>query len=462
MVKNMFKDYEIKNYQNEEVLIIYLDMNTEFAKLNSKSKTTINKEVNNYIKDNKINFKGKKIILMAGSLLIGTFLYTTPLLKNNNQISNYNYTTNIVSMKENIDIKIDEAKEEIQEKETIADKSENPNSNKNNNSSTTKNPTISKPSNKIPNQNSPTTKPTTKPTVKPTTPTTSNNNSSKEDTTTSTENTKNEETIKTPSFKMPVTIRRSNGTVLTLELEDYIVGVVSAEMPASFHSEALKAQAVAARTYALKAIKEGKTLTDTVSTQVYQDNAQLKAKWGSSYNTYYSKVKNAVMATEGLIMKYNGSIINAYYHSTSNGYTEDSTAVFGSYPYLKSVESPVDKNVSSYLKTIAMSYEDISSKLGIPVTSLSNIKIEKNNSNRVDKIIIDEYIYGGVEFRTKLGLRSTDFELNLSESNISITTRGYGHGVGMSQYGAHEYAKAGMSYQNILKHYYTGITIEKY
>lgn len=450
----MFKDYEIKNYQNEEVLIIYLDMNTEFAKLNSKSKTTINKEVNDYIKDNKINFKGKKIILMAGSLLIGTFLYTAPLLKNNNQTSNYNYTTNIVNMKENIDIKIHEAKEEIQEKETITDKNENTNSNKNNNASITKKPAIFKPSNKAPTQNNTTTKPTT--------PTTSNNNSSKEDTTTSTENTKNEEAIKTPAFKMPVTIRRSNGTVLTLELEEYIIGVVSAEMPASFHSEALKAQAVAARTYALKAIKEGKTLTDTVSTQVYQDNAQLKAKWGSSYNTYYSKVKNAVMATEGLIMKYNDSIINAYYHSTSNGYTEDSTAVFGSYPYLKSVESPVDKNVSNYLKTIAMSYEDISNKLRIPVTSLSNIKIEKNNSNRVDKIIIDEYIYGGVEFRTKLGLRSTDFELNLNESNISITTRGYGHGVGMSQYGAHEYAKTGMSYQNILKHYYTGITIEKY
>lgn len=459
MVKNMFKDYEIKNYQNEEVLIIYLDMNTEFAKLNSKSKTTVNKEVNDYIKDKKINFKGKKIILMAGSLLIGTFLYTAPLLKNNNQAYNYNYTTNIVSMKEDIDIKTDETKEEeIQEKETITNKNENTNSSKNNDASTTKNPTISKPSNKTPAQNNT----TTKPTVKPTTPTTSNNNSSKEDVATSTDNSKNEENIKTPTFKMPVTIKRSNGTVLTLEFEDYIIGVVSAEMPASFHSEALKAQAVAARTYALKAIKEGKTLTDTVSTQVYQDNTQLKAKWGSSYNTYYNKVKNAVMATEGLIMKYNGSIINAYYYSTSNGYTEDSTAVFGSYPYLKSVESPVDKNVSSYLKTIAMSYEDISNKLGIPVTSLSNIKIEKNNSNRVDKIIIDNHIYGGVEFRTKLGLRSTDFELNLNESNISITTRGYGHGVGMSQYGAHEYAKTGMSYQNILKHYYTGITIEKY
>lgn len=458
MVKYMFKDYEIKNYQNEEVLIIYLDMNTEFAKLNSKSKTTINKEVNDYIKDKKINFKGKKIILMAGSLLIGTFLYAAPLLKNNNPNTDYNYTTNIVSMKEKININDNSTnindeveKEQIEEKQTIPDKNNNASSN-NSSGSNTKKPNTSKPINKTPTSNNSTTKPTT--------PNTSNNNSSNGSTSTETSN--NEETIKTPTFKSPVAIKRSNGSVVILELEDYIIGVVSAEMPASFHSEALKAQVVAARTYALKAIKDGKVLTDTVSTQAYQDNNQLKAKWGSSYNTYYEKVKNAVMATEGLVMKYNDSLINAYYHSTSNGYTEDSTAVFGSYPYLKSVESPVDKNVSSYLKTIAMSYEEISNKLGVPITSLSNIKIEHNSSNRVDKIIIDGNVYGGVEFRTKLGLRSTDFELNLNTSNISITTRGYGHGVGMSQYGAHEYAKTGMSYQNILKHYYTGITIEKY
>lgn len=451
----MFKNYEIKNYQNEEVLIIYLDMNTEFAKLNSKSKTTINKEVNDYIKNNKINFKGKKIILMAGSLLIGTLLYTTPLLKNNTPIPNYNYSTNIISMKESIDIKDNNiSTDKIENKEQIKDEKINQTQTKATESNKKTNNSINTSSNNS------ITKPNSKPSLN-----ISNNNStptSKNEITKPLETPKNEEIEKKPTLKMPVTIKRSNGSVVTLELEEYIIGVVSAEMPASFHSEALKAQAVAARTYALKAIKEGKTLTDTVATQVYQDNRELKAKWGSSYNTYYNKVKNAVLATEGLIMKYNGTIINAFYHSTSNGYTEDSTAVFGSYPYLISVESPVDKNVNSYLKTIAITYEDISSKLGIPVTSVSNIKIEKNNSNRVNKIIIDDHIYGGVEFRTKLGLRSTDFDINLNSSNISITTRGYGHGVGMSQYGAHEYAKTGMSYQNILKHYYTGITIEKY
>ena len=109
-----------------------------------------------------------------------------------------------------------------------------------------------------------------------------------------------------------------------------------------------------------------------------------------------------------------------------------------------------------------MSYETISNKLKVPITSLSNIKIERNNSNHVSKIIIDNNTYDGVKFRTILGLRSTDFDITLNENNVIITTRGYGHGVGMSQYGAHEYAKLGWNYSKILKHYYTGITIKKY
>lgn len=456
----MFKNYEIQKIKNEEVLIIYIDMNTEFAKLNFKNKTTINKEINNYIKDNKIKFNGKKIILMAGSLLIGTLLYTSPILKPAETPINYQYKTNIVSLNESINLdqkentiessKVEEVKSAKEENKQTTKENTVKTSPKENNSSTS--------SKKISTNN-------TKPNISNQTPSTSNTNTPKtpaSPTIPQNETSSKEEAKKPIENKQMVTIKRSNGTTVTLELEEYIIGVVSAEMPASFHTEALKAQAVAARTYALKAIKEGKTLTDTVSTQVYQDNKELQAKWGSSYNTYYNKIKNAVLSTEGLIMIYKGSIINAYYHSTSNGYTEDSTAVFGAYPYLKSVASPVDTKVSSYLKTIAMSYENISNKLGIPVTNLSTISITKNNSNRVDKIIIDNNVYGGVEFRTKLGLRSTDFDINLNENNISITTRGYGHGVGMSQYGAHEYAKTGMTYQNILKHYYTGINITKY
>ena len=259
-----------------------------------------------------------------------------------------------------------------------------------------------------------------------------------------------------------IQVKRSNGSILNIELEEYLIGVVAAEMPASFNTEALKAGAITARTYALKAKENGTILTDTTSTQVYKDNNQLKNLWGSSYNTYYNKVKNAVDATKGLVMYYNNTLINAYYHSTSNGQTEDSKAVFGEFPYLKPVDSSLDKNVSSYLRTISMSYEEISKKLGIPVTPLSTIKITRNTSNRINTIIIDNNIYDGVKFRMTLGLRSTDFDLNLEENKINITTRGFGHGVGMSQYGANEYAKIGWNYSKILTHYYTGITIKKY
>lgn len=431
----MFNNFSLKKEGNEEILYLYLDLNAEFGSIKKKPKTTINKEVNKYIKKNKINFKGGKVVLMLGSLVVGCLLYNAPLNKKELPNTNYNYTVEILNnnlptineespIEEPIKIEVDKEPSKIEA--TIKKPTTSSNTNKNNNTN------VSKPNNTPTSPSSTPSKPVEE--VKP--------------------------PVTAPA-KQLVTIYRQNGSILNIELEEYLVGVVAAEMPASFHIEALKAQAIAARTYALKAIENGTRLTDTVSTQVYKDNNELKKTWGSSFNTYYNKVKSAVDATSGLVMTYNNSLINAYYHSTSNGYTEDSTAVFGSYPYLKSVESPVDKNVSSYLRTMTMTYEDLSNKLGIPITSLSSINIERNNSERVDKIIIDNHIYGGVEFRTKLSLRSTDFDITLNEGSVTITTRGFGHGVGMSQYGANEYAKNGLNYEKILKHYYTGITIKK-
>lgn len=440
MVIKMFNNFSIKKEGKEEILYLYLDLNTEFGSIKNEPKTTINKEVKNYIKKNKINFKGSKVVLMLGSIMVGCLLYNAPLNKKELPNPNYNYTVEILSsnlptineeapIEEPIKIEVDKTTTKV---ETTTNNSTTANINKNKpaNTNTTN---INKPN----NASSSATPATPSKPVEETKP-----------------------PVTTPA-KQLVTIYRSNGSILNIELEEYLIGVVAPEMPASFHIEALKAQAIAARTYALKAIENGTKLTDTVSTQVYKDNNELKKTWGSSFNTYYNKVKSAVDATSGLVMTYNNTLINAYYHSTSNGYTEDSTTVFGSYPYLKSVESAVDKNVPSYLRTITMAYEDISNKLGVPVTSLSSINIERNNSERVDKIIIDNHIYGGVEFRTKLGLRSTDFDITLNENNITITTRGFGHGVGMSQYGANEYAKIGLNYEKILKHYYTGITIKK-
>lgn len=447
MVKIMINAYEIRKIEGEEVLYLFLDYSVEFAKLGkTNKKITLDKEINTFIKDKKIKFRGNKVILMAAGLVLGACLLKAPNIQDYPP-TNYSYTTNIITLNDNFEELKNDNKPVIEVKQEDLKKEET------NNTVNTTNNKKATSSNKTNTNNS----------------TNKNNNSSNNISTPTIPAVKEPEKAvdnkPTPppipeENKQMVSIKRSNGSIVSLELEEYIIGVVGAEMPASFNLEALKAQAVAARTYALKAIQNGIQLTDTVSTQVYKDNNQLKSMWGNSFNTYYNKIKTAVNSTKGLAMYYNSSLINAYYHSTSNGYTEDSSFVFGEAPYLKSVESLVDQNVSSYLRTITLTYEEISNRLNIPVTMLSTITIEKNNSNRIKTITIDNNSYSGVQFRTALGLRSADFDIVLNQDNISITTRGYGHGVGMSQYGAQEYAKLGWNYTQILKHYYTGIVIK--
>ena len=259
-----------------------------------------------------------------------------------------------------------------------------------------------------------------------------------------------------------VTIYRNNGTIIHLPLEEYLIGVVGAEMPASFPIEALKAQAVVARTYALKKIQEAKKLTDTVSTQSYKDNNELKSLWASSYETYYQKVKMAVEATKGLVLYYQEGLIDAVYHSTSNGKTEDSVYVWGSeIPYLKSVDSSWDKTSSSYFKQISKDFFVVLQLLGVKEEGANIEVLSKDISGRVLKVKVGSKTFSGVEFRSLLGLRSTDFDLSIENNKLVITTRGYGHGVGMSQYGASGMAKEGYQYDEILKHYYTGISIHE-
>ena len=260
-----------------------------------------------------------------------------------------------------------------------------------------------------------------------------------------------------------VKLRLTTGEVIDITLEDYVVGVVGAEMPASFHTEALKAQAITARTYALRKTASGAILSATISDQVYNTETQLRQKWGASFDTYYNKIRNAVIATKGECLMYNGSYIEALYFSTSNGRTEDAVNVWGnSIPYLKSVESPWDVGVSGYSQTKTIPMSEISSKLGVNLTSISQISINsKTEGNRVKSITICGKEYTGVQIRQLLGLRSADFDISESGGSIAFTTRGYGHGVGMSQYGADRMAKAGYSYAQILKHYYAGVSIVK-
>lgn len=258
-----------------------------------------------------------------------------------------------------------------------------------------------------------------------------------------------------------ISLKLSSGNVISIDLEEYLVGVVASEMPASFNIEALKAQAVAARTYALKKTSTGATLSATISDQVYKTNDQLKALWGNSYNTYYNKVANAINSTKGKYLTYNGKYIDALYFSISNGKTEDPKFVWGSsYPYLKSVESP-DKNLKSTSYTTTLSLNSFNQKLGTSVTDNSQINIiDRTSGDRINNIKIGNKTFTGVKVRSLLGLRSADFSINISGGTVTITTKGYGHGCGMSQYGANEMAKQGKDYIYILNYYYSNVEIK--
>ena len=246
--------------------------------------------------------------------------------------------------------------------------------------------------------------------------------------------------------------------LLTVELEDYIIGVVAGEMPASFSEEALKAQAIASRTYLINHLQSNNSISNTTDDQVYLTKEEMKEKWGGNYDKYYNRIKEAVTTTKGLIMYYNNEPIKAYYFSTSNGYTASSISVFNEQrDYLNSVESPFDQDNSN---TIEISKKDFCNKLDILCNQISITNIIKDNSNRVSKITINNKEFKGTQVRKLLSLRSTDFTFNIKETTIEIITKGYGHGVGMSQYGANNMAKIGYTYEEILKYYYQDIKID--
>lgn len=414
MVINMFDSYIVKN----ETLYIDLNINYDFGNFKN-TKTNFKKELKKFLNSLKINFN--KIVLTCSGIIIGSIILTN---------NNFN---NEVSMKyvPNIDTSIPYIAHYDNEEKTddniivnndVNETTKNVNSSQN----------ISKNVEKSVNIEH-----------------TNVDNAS-------TNNTTN-------SSVSEITVYRSNGSVINLNMTDYLIGVVSSEMPASFNLEALKAQSVLARTYALKTKQTGKKLTDTVNTQSYIDIDQMKNKWGNSFNTYYNKIKNAVENTNGEYLSYNGNYIEALYHSTNNGKTESSLDVFGNYyPYLISVSSEYDKNASSYLRTINMPLDTISNKLGLSLNNDSVINIlSYTDGGNIKEININGNNFSGKKVRELLGLRSADFDISISDNNANITTRGYGHGVGMSQYGANGMANAGYGYKDILSHYYPGTTLTK-
>lgn len=262
--------------------------------------------------------------------------------------------------------------------------------------------------------------------------------------------------------------RLSTDKVEEVPLEEYIVGVLAGEMPIDFELEALKAQAVASRSYVLKRMEYNKDneydVVDSVLNQVYLDDDYLKETWGNNYTIKINKLRTAVNETYNEYMEYDGEIIDALFFSTSNGYTEDSHLVFNlELPYLKSVESSWDQEVSSaFSSKYTYSLQEFYEKLGLEYKDKLEVEIlEKSSTNRVLKLKINGQEFEGTTLYNKLGLRSTDFEITQVGSNVVFDMKGYGHGVGMSQYGALGMAKQGYTYDEILKHYYTGVTIKK-
>ena len=418
-----------KHKYDNGVLYLYFDYSYEFGKFNIK-KTSRNyiDIIIDYI--NKINYKGNKVVVMVGSIIVVTLL-----LSGNKITKIYDPVESNNTINEEISYNQDSFDYAIEKNDESSNIDEN-----------------------ISNEDIPSTD-------RDTTNVNQSNEKSINIEKTHEEVNSNDDTkdlnnnIEEPS-KNYITIIYNN-TALSIDFEDYIIGVVAAEMPASFNIEALKAQSVIARTYALNLINNGRTLTSDNSTQNYIDINSMKSKWGNDFDKYYNKIKDAVNETKGITIKYNQELIDCVYHSTNNGYTEDSINVWGNdIPYLKSVESPWDKNASSYLRTISISLEDFNLKLKTNISSDNQISIlSRNSSNRVDSIMIGDKVFSGKDFRTILGLRSTDFDISITDNLVNITTRGYGHGVGMSQYGANGMALDGYNYKQILSYYYRGVTI---
>ncbi|WP_435167175.1 stage II sporulation protein D [Paenibacillus glycanilyticus] len=291
------------------------------------------------------------------------------------------------------------------------------------------------------------------------------------------------------SSEKPTTAAGSKETYITVyltkeqrtervTLETYVRGVVAGEMPADFSLEALKAQAIAARTYIVRRLElndrsgmpatgaaSRADVTDTIDHQIYISLDKLKELWPQDeQESRMAKLNKAVSDTRGEVITYEGEPIQAVFFSTSNGYTENSEQYFQEeLPYLRSVASPWDKQLSPrYQETVKLRLSDFYARLGLAGKKKPVIRVlDKTAGNRIADIRIDGKTYTGREVREKLGLASSEFTWKLDGDEIEITTFGYGHGVGMSQWGANGMAEEGKSAEQIVTYYYTGTKVEQ-
>ncbi|SCJ28128.1 H-34 [uncultured Clostridium sp.] len=280
-----------------------------------------------------------------------------------------------------------------------------------------------------------------------------------------------------PTLKVYNTESKS---LMELDLEEYICGVVAAEMPASFEIEALKAQAVAARTFVCRHLpafggqsagcpQGADACTNYAHCQAYISPEKRQSNWGAQAQANEEKIRSAVEQTRGQVATYNGELIQAFFHSTSGGMTEDCALVFTQdLPYLKAVESAGEEGAPHYQRSVTLSAQAFAQKVNaaLPKAGLKADALQeqvdasnRSGSGRVLQLRLGGATMSGTTFRSLLGLDSTNFEISFSGDQVTILTHGYGHGVGMSQVGADAMAKNGSDYREILLHYYTGIAI---
>lgn len=282
--------------------------------------------------------------------------------------------------------------------------------------------------------------------------------------------------------KIKVFVTKEN-KIKEMYLEEYVRGVISAEMPVSFDIEALKSQAIAARTFAVAKMSAfggpgcpnhpGADICSEVHCQAWMSKEQRLKRWNASdAPKYWEKITQAVNETKGLILTYQGKLAEAVkYHSTSGGKTENSVYAFGyEKPYLVSVEGPKEEEAPKYKSTVVMKksefikrMKELNSSIKISESNLSSqIKIvARTDGDRVKVINIGDKSFTGIDIRWAMNLNSANFTVKVDSKNVIFEVKGYGHGVGMSQWGANIMGKSGKKYDEILKHYYKGIEIKK-
>lgn len=268
--------------------------------------------------------------------------------------------------------------------------------------------------------------------------------------------------------------RTASSTAQEISFFEYVCGSVAAEMPLAYNEEAIKAQAVACYTNALRqkaegGVEKGDITDNTAVHQGYIDKEQRKEKWGKDFEKYEKKLEAAVKAVEGEALQYKNELCVAAFCAISNGKTEDAKSLWrSSVPYLVSVDSEGDKLSPSYASTVSFSKEEFVRIAGNLGTKPDNSKLSealKITKKSATGTVLEIALYGkkftGEEIRKAFSLRSPTYTVTATENAITFNVLGYGHGIGMSQYGANYYAEKGFDYKEILEHYYRGAKVVK-